>query len=94
MDREQPVLLKVNGSKVKIEPTDGKYFSLEELYKLIDAETIQIIQAKTKNMMIIVDEDGKEKKKPFNIQATTLASLRHYDFIVGDAVICDRKFFK
>jgi len=93
MDK-QSILLRANGDRVEIEPKDGKYFGLEELYKLIDADTIQIIQAKDKEMMIIVDEDGKERKKPFNIKATTIASLAYQDFIVGDVVVCPRKFFK
>jgi hypothetical protein len=91
--KEQPVIIKSNGEIVDITPGNGKNFSLEELYKFIDTNIVQIGTSKD-GRIIIMDEEGKLKRKVINVKATKLYTHGLYDPIVGDVVVCPSKYFK
>ena len=61
--------------------------NLEELQDMVGG-IIQVIQLEDKQ--IIVDEEGKQKGKEFNLEATELWNVG-YDLIVGDAVVLSDK---
>jgi len=94
MEEQQSILLKANGSRIEVEPKNGKHFTLEEVYKLIDTDQVELIATKNKGLVMLVDEDGKMKKKPYNVKATSMANVRGMDYVVGDVVICPKKLFK
>ena len=88
------ILIKPDGTETKIAPKNGKDFQLEELYKLIGCELIEVVyHIKGKGLIMIVDEEGKLKpnSQP-NLQATKY--LEFSDTIVGNAVICQKSMFK
>jgi sarcosine oxidase gamma subunit len=64
-----------------IKPANGVNWSLEELQTLVGGyiEAVRIGPSK----WLIVDEEGLLKNKPFNANASTMASCQ----IVGDAVM-------
>jgi len=45
-------------------------------------------------LVMVVDEEGKLKDKPINTKATQLYQKKFgpVDFIVGDVVVCERKY--
>ena len=84
-------LINTNGEEREITPINGKNFTLQELYKLIDCTTIEVLPLPNRKYMII-DEEGKLKLRyTLNGKATQIYKL---DFIVGNVVICDRGMFK
>ena len=79
--------------RLKNEETKTTYIkdkkpSLEELRDMVGGY-IQIIEIKD-GKQIIVDEEGKLKDKPINMEATDLWNV-DYDIIVGDAVVLSDK---
>ena len=87
-------LYRVDGKTEEVEPRDKKKgFSLEELYKLIDTDMVEVVRSG--KAILIIDEEGKIKRKPRNNIATDLAThLGPGDFIVGDVLRCKKGEFK
>lgn len=91
-------LYKADGTIHDIVPKNGKNFTGDELHELIGGY-IEILELSPKEYMV-VDEDGRLKELPQNENASGirfLAALHqrkvgfaHLDYIVGDAVICDK----
>lgn len=75
-----------------VTPINGSSFTLEELYNLIDCETIEVINL-TDDFILIIDEEGKLKDKYVNNFATDIAieSLQEGDYIAGNAVFCHKR---
>lgn len=106
MNKKKPIpkarLIKVDGTEADIVPINGKTFTLEELYKLIDCEIIETVPIQhygDKGMLIILDETGKVvlPSKKYNTLATTLfldGREGSGDYIVGDVVVCHKSQFK
>jgi hypothetical protein len=92
-DKDKIVLLKATGGEIDITPGNGKNFQMDELYKLVDTDTVQILAAKDGRIMI-VDEDGKRKMKIVNAKATALYQYGVVNSVVGDVIICPSKYFK
>lgn len=90
-------LIKSNGDTQEITPKNGKSFTLEEVYKLLTCETVEVIPLPKKRYMII-DEEGKLKPNPVqNFEGTYLLHQARGisdDYIVGDVIICETKQFK
>lgn len=88
-------ILETDGSKREVQPSNGSAFTMEEVYKLIGAETIEARYC-SEDMMILMDEDGKRKGQPINYQATLLLEsiLSKHDFVVGPVLYCSKELFK
>jgi hypothetical protein len=91
MDYSKSYLIETNSMlpmAVEIAPENGKTFALPELYRLLDCDTIQILQLENPDRWLIIDEEGKIKDRPINSTATVLARLYPHDVIVGHAIVC------
>lgn len=78
-----------NGIIKEINPNNGKQFTLEELQTIVGGY-IEIVNLPD-DKLLVVDEEGKLKHKPYNVRATQLlaATLHNGDFVVGNALLCD-----
>lgn len=88
-------LLRTNGSKQKVEPENGTDFSLEEVQRLLEADTVQLKECE-KGMIMLMDEEGKFKHLVINYEATILLNdlLLPGDMVVGDVLYCESGMFK
>ncbi len=87
-------LLKPDGQVQEIEPLNGETFSLEELYRLLGCELIEIVHLHASDDLLVIDEEGKFAQCPeFNRTATEIArrhrAIVQYDYIVGKALLCN-----
>lgn len=85
--------LDVDDSVEDVFPEDGKHFSVEEIYKICDCDTVQRVYvhyAIKPEWVIWMDEDGKPRGKEFNQFATELYR-RYGDFVVGKVLVCPKK---
>lgn len=78
-------LYKTDGTQTEVTPKNGKQFTLEELQALVGGY-IQVVNTNDRRVMV-VDEEGKLKDKPYNQAATRLYKYGTDDRIVGDVVI-------
>jgi len=91
--KEPARLYYADGNIEEIYPNNGRDFKLEEIQKLIGGY-IEFVYLSIDKIMI-VDEEGKVKGLPSNVQATKV--IRKYgipDFIVGTAVVCHKNMLK
>lgn len=87
-------LIKVTGKKPHgirdVYPENGKTFQLDELYKLLEVDLIEIIRGSNGHSLIVLDEEGKLKPSPIvNGIASIFAFPGGRDMIVGNALICE-----
>jgi len=88
-------LMKANGEVIEVHPKEsGKTFSLQELQGFVGG-FIECLFLPNKKQVIVVNEDGKLLGLPFNTIATEALALAFSpvpinDFIVGDALLCER----
>ena len=76
---------------VEIQPKNGTNFKLEELYKHLECEIIEVLHFGD-NTLLIIDEEGKLNDKTLNSAATHFfrKEMKTNDFIVGNAIICEK----
>lgn len=74
-----------NGTIEEILPLNGVNFTLAEMQTLVGGY-IQIGQTRDGAFMVL-DEEGKNKQKPFNMLATQLYQYGEHDPIVGDVMV-------
>lgn len=90
------VIIKSNGEVIPTNPKNGTDFQLEELQAIV-CGLVQIIHLHDeKNHLMLVNEEGKNKKLPFNSKATYLY-INHTswkDAIVGDVLVCENNMIK
>jgi len=93
-------IIKVTGEEIDIEPKNGKDFTLLELQEIVSGY-IEIVflgsnKETKKQMILVVNEEGKINNLAFNMKATQLyhSSLGPYDVIVGDCLYCEHKQVK
>lgn len=79
----------VSGDAREFAPENGKCFNLQELYKKIDCNLIEVVYLPN-GLIMIVDEEGRLNQKPINRLATTLVG----GIIVGDVVVCPSKMLR
>jgi hypothetical protein len=82
-------LLKSDGTKTEVTPTDGRAFSLEEMRKLIGGGYIEILSIPndTDNKVLVVDEEGKLKRNLLpNREATKLFG----QILLGNCILSTR----
>lgn len=89
----EALIVTASGTHRKVTPANGTHFSLQEIYKLLKCELVEIIRL-SKNMIMVVDEEGKLKSEPdVNVNASLIAMTHGAIFIgdkvCGDALICD-----
>lgn len=93
---KKAVLIKEGTSK-EFWPENNGYgfrpFTLQELYRHLECDTIRVVNLENGNMLII-DEEGKIKGLPVNKEATALMPyiFRTKDRIVGPAILCPSDF--
>ena len=91
-------LLKASGEVMEIEPKNGTDFKLDELYEHLQCSLVEVININQDDIMV-VDEEGKlASNNVVNANATTLAqenqAIMFWDYIAGDAIVCNRKMVK
>lgn len=74
-------LIKANGEKITISPKNGEDFKLAELQELVGGY-IEIVTMY--GHIMVVDEEGLLKHKPYNHVASEMSGRR----LVGDVVFC------
>jgi hypothetical protein len=83
-------IIRVDGSREPVTPTNGTDFKFEQVYPLIGTDIIQIVACRDGRIMLC-DEEGKLKDKPVNFAATQLYVHGTHDPIVGDVLVCDKR---
>lgn len=85
-------LIDTDMTNVEVKPENGRDFKLEELYKLLDCEMIEIIHlgGHFDGQIMIIDEEGKLTGKQRNRVATDIFMVDRTwsDTIVGKALVC------
>jgi hypothetical protein len=82
-------LLRADGSAETLQPSNGVHWNLEELQTLVGGY-IEVART-TDGKYLVLDEEGKLKRKPLNVAATRIYQHGRRDVIVGDAVVVDTK---
>jgi len=70
-----------------VHPKNGKNFKLNELRPIVGGH-IEIAESKLPGLIIVLDEEGKLKKKPINKLATAMYKYGKDDPICGQVLIC------
>ena len=91
-------LLKASGEVMEIEPKNSTDFKLDELYKHLKCSLVEVINLNQDDIMV-VDEEGKwASNNVINVNATVLAqenrAIVFWDYVVGDAIVCNRKMIR
>lgn len=81
-------LLPVNGNSRDVSPANGKFFVIDELYKLIGCTMVEVVPLPD-GRKLVIDEEGKLQDKPLNLVASFMAKdwLQPDDFISGTALL-------
>lgn len=83
-------LYRTDGTTEPVEPKNGKDFKLNELYKILGVDMIEVVPMPTGELMV-VDEEGKYKPRVIvNKKATGLFGKKGLfagDFIAGNALV-------
>jgi len=93
-------IIKTTGEEIEIEPKNGKDFDLAEMQEIvggyIEIVFLGINKETKKPMILVVNEEGKLNKLPFNMKATQLYHncVGPYDVIVGNVLYCEHKQVK
>lgn len=78
-------IYRVDGTTEKVEPENKKKgFTLKELYKHTNSETVQILYL-SGNQIMVVDEEGLYNSKEYNFTASEMSQCPN---IVGDVLVC------
>lgn len=90
----QPQLLDPHSANPQpVAPANGSDFTLEELYRLLDCSTVEVVTL-TPELILITDEESKFRTPAYlNLLASYLwhthqPSARGVDVIVGRAIYC------
>tara|TARA_R100000081_G_scaffold15728_3_gene6545 strand:+ start:1462 stop:1731 length:270 start_codon:yes stop_codon:yes gene_type:complete len=82
-------LVNTNGDVKSVKPKNNKTFTLKELQAYVDGY-IQILQTRD-NRIMIINEEGKLNKLPYNEIASSLYIYGLQDPVVGDVLVMDKK---
>jgi hypothetical protein len=81
-------IIKADGTEQSARPVNGETFNLDELYRLLGCQTVEVISTGGRRVMVM-DEDAKLKGRPRNDLATVIAdNIRADDYIAGDVIVC------
>lgn len=89
----EALIVTASGTHRKVTPDNVTNFTLNEMYKLLNCQLVEIIRLNEK-MIMVVDEEGKFKDEPdVNVNASLIAMLHGAifpgDCVCGDVMICD-----
>lgn len=94
--KKDATLVQPNGVTRPVQPVEDGRFSMEELYKLLETDLVEVIKL-ADGFIMIVDEEGKFKQSKmtkFNQTATMIVNAwGHSGYIVGDALVCRKTMF-
>jgi hypothetical protein len=82
-----------------VQPANGLCFQLEELYRMLDCSTVEVVVL-TDELILITDEESKFRNPAYlNLLATYLwhahqPAARGFDCIVGRALYCHTSQFE
>jgi hypothetical protein len=82
-------LLRADGSAEVLQPSNGVNWYLDDLNKLVGGWH-EVVRT-TDGRYLVIDEEGKLKRKRLNVAATKLYQHGRHDPIVGDAVVIDTR---
>jgi hypothetical protein len=85
------VIVRADGSRVRISPSDGFRFTKEEVKKIINGDgDIEIVWTNDGRMMIL-DENAVSIGKTVNPHATEMITKNNFDLdVCGDVVVCSK----
>jgi hypothetical protein len=86
-------VIKADGTVTEVKPKNGTDFDLQEVYDHTECDFVQVVASKD-DKLIILDEEGKMKSKPFNQKATQEYIYGNQDPIVGTVLICEPSEFR
>lgn len=84
---------------INVEPAEPGKITLEQAYRLLDCDTVQLVYLADSGYVLIIDEEGKYKP---DAKMNLLASVAWYhhvpqargvDCIVGKAILCHTSQF-
>ena len=91
-------LLKASGEVVEIKPKNGTDFKLDELYKHLQCSSVEVINLNQDDIMVVDDEGKLTSNNVVNVNATKLAqenrAIVFWDYVVGNAIVCNRKMIR
>ena len=91
-------LLKASGEVVEIEPKNGTDFKLDELYKHLQCSLVDVINLNQDDIMVVDDEGKLTSNNVVNVNATKLAqenqAIIFWDYVAGDAIVCNKKMIR
>ena len=91
-------LLKASGEVVEIKPKNGTDFKLDELYKHLNCSLVEVISLNQDDIMVVDDEGKLTSNNVVNVNATMLAqenrAIVFWDYVVGDAIVCNKKMIR
>jgi hypothetical protein len=88
------ILMKASGEQAEITPWNSVSFTLQEIQEYVGGYFE--LQRLSDGLLMLMDEDGKRKKKQINREASlllfgNLAGI--VDFVVGDVLVGTKKEF-
>ena len=91
-------IIKGSGEVMEIEPKNGTDFKLDELHEHLQCSLVEVINLNQDDIMV-VDEEGKlASNNIINVNATVLAqenqAITSWDYIAGNAIVCNRKMIR
>lgn len=87
------IWIKASGTVIPVKPQNGTDFSADELRKYSNGGPFEFYYTKDGRMMV-VNEFGQMKNMPLNRKAKELYINGHVYDILGDVLVCDRKYVK
>ena len=82
-------IINTYGDAKSVKPKNNKTFTLKELQSFVDGY-IQIVKTRDDRLMIM-NEEGKLNKLPYNEIATSLYIYGTHDVVVGDVLVTDKE---
>lgn len=84
-------VIKIDGTILSITPKNTKKgYSLEEMYRAIDTNMVQIVSTMERNTIMVCDEEAMYNNKSYNPMASMIAGQH----ILGDVLVCNTKNVK
>lgn len=92
---DKEYLYSPDGTQKEIFPKNGSYYELEELQQLVGGYIELLYSASSPHRVMVIDEEGKLKGEPMNMEATHIAyseqMITPLDYIVGKALYINSK---
>ena len=87
------IIAKANGTMQCVEPANKYDYTLKELQTIVGGH-IEIVDLGKR--YLVVNEEGKTMRMPYNTMATNwmLVAVGGSDYIVGDALLCEKEHIK